>query len=117
MSGKLTSREAFEQDGIILPERGPGRKVSALEKALELTYGDRNEDYGDPRPNMIATASMFTGILQGIGLIGEDKKLAPEHVPLFMIALKVARQAYKHKDDNLIDIPGWTNVLERTIQE
>jgi len=76
-----------------------------LNEAKRLTTGSRHNDYGHPRDDFARTAQMWTGILA--------EKLRPRceitamDVPLCMIAVKLARQAHRHKRDNLVDVAGY----------
>jgi hypothetical protein len=76
-----------------------------LDEAARLTAGTRHNDYGHPRDDFARTALMWTGILA--------EKLRPGcevtamDVPLCMIAVKLARQAHRHKRDNLVDVAGY----------
>lgn len=76
-----------------------------LDEARRLTTGSRHNDYGHPRDDFARTALMWTGVLA--------EKLRPGcevtamDVPLCMIAVKLARQAHRHKRDNLVDIAGY----------
>ncbi|MBI1373332.1 MAG: DUF4406 domain-containing protein [Phycisphaera sp.] len=76
-----------------------------LDEATRLTTGTRHNDYGHPRDDFARTAQMWTGILA--------EKLRPNcevtamDVPLCMIAVKLARQAHRHKRDNLVDVAGY----------
>ena len=64
------------------PEVKPERQLS-LERAIALTCGDRNRDYGDPRPNMQATADMWSAY-KGVKFEAHD-------VPAMMMLLKIVR--------------------------
>ena len=90
--------------------------MGALENALKLTHGDRNEDYGEPHENMARIAEIWTGILRASGVISGDRAVRPEDVAMCMIGVKLAREAFKHKQDNLDDMAGYVDVLERTIE-
>ena len=48
---------------------------------------------------------MWTGILTP--RLREGERIMPMDVPLCMIAVKLARQAHRHKRDNLVDIAGY----------
>ena len=48
---------------------------------------------------------LWTGILAG--RLREGQHVTPMDVPLCMIAVKLARQAHRHKRDNLVDIAGY----------
>lgn len=68
---------------------------------------EREKDYGDAIEsfrNVSVVASIITGI-----------KLSPEDCVKVMIAVKLVRESYKHKDDNLTDAKGYITILERII--
>lgn len=83
----------------------PLESEGILDEARRLTTGSRHNDYGHPRDDFARTALMWTGVLA--------EKLRPGcavtamDVPLCMIAVKLARQAHRHKRDNLVDIAGY----------
>ncbi len=79
--------------------------ASILDSARKITSGDRREDYGHPSDDFARAALMWTGILRP-KLIA-DQRITAEDIPLCMIAIKLARQVYNHKRDNLIDIAGY----------
>jgi hypothetical protein len=103
------------RDGLPLPTlpsavavlgcRAAGTEDDILSEARRLTSGTRHSDYGHPRDDFARTAQMWTGVLA--------EKLRPGcavtamDVPLCMVAVKLARQAHRHKRDNLVDIAGY----------
>ncbi len=76
-----------------------------LDEAKRITASDRQEDYGHPSQDFARTARMWTGILAG--KLRDGAEIAAMDVPLCMIAVKLARQAHRHKRDNLVDIAGY----------
>lgn len=78
---------------------------SVLEEAKRITAGTRQNDYGHPRDDFSRTASMWTGILAP--KLRQGTQVTAMDVPLCMIAVKLARQAHRHKRDNLVDIAGY----------
>jgi len=79
------------------------RRVSVLAEAADVTSGERQKDYGHPRDDFARTAVMWNGLLAA-------KLRAPitaMDIPLCMIAVKLAREAHRHKRDNLVDIAGY----------
>ncbi|MBN50006.1 MAG: hypothetical protein CMN85_10725 [Spongiibacteraceae bacterium] len=82
--------------------------MNILEEANELTGGDRQQDYGHPLDNYQRLADMMTGYL-GARLNGD---LTAQDAGMFMVLCKVAREATKHKRDNLVDGAGYFRVIE-----
>ena len=78
---------------------------SILDTAKRLTGGERQEDYGHPSDDFERAAQMWTAILGD--KLHEGEKVTAEDIPLCMIAVKLARQAHRHKRDNLVDIAGY----------
>ena len=40
-----------------------------------------------------------------------DKEITPQDVCFFFMAVKLQREAYKHHRDNLVDLAGYSNLL------
>ena len=79
--------------------------ASILDTAKRITTGQRQEDYGHPSDDFGRAAQMWTAILGH--KLHEGEKVTAEDIPLCMIAVKLARQAHRHKRDNLVDIAGY----------
>ncbi len=77
--------------------------MSILEEAAEV-INQRQAIYGTRKDNFGRIAKMWSAIL--------DCQVTPEDVALCMIALKVARQKFKHSRDSLVDIAGYAQCLE-----
>lgn len=78
---------------------------SILDEAKRITAGTRQNDYGHPRNDFARTAQMWTGILAE--KLRPGSAVTAMDVPLCMIAVKLARQAHRHKRDNLVDVAGY----------
>lgn len=95
-------------------EWGSPVRQKVLEEAITLTCGDRNRDYGDPRPNFEDTAAMWSAY-KGVVFTAHD-------VAAMMILVKVSRLSMSPaKRDNWVDIAGYaalggevTPYLEKT---
>jgi len=61
--------------------------------------GAREKNYDNPRPNFQRIADYWTTYL-GIPIL-------PEQVAIMMILMKVAREQFKHTEDNLTDAIGY----------
>ena len=85
-------------------ERKEGEK-SILSEAEEIVNGSRHSDYGDAKESFsrVATiASVMTG-----------KELAPEDCCAVLMAVKLVRESFNHKRDNLVDLCGYTELMNR----
>lgn len=80
-----------------------------FDEARTLVTNDRNLDYDHPLDN-------FKRIKKGWEVIfGID--ITEEQVGLAMAWLKIAREAYKHKRDNLVDGAGYLGTVDMVIEE
>lgn len=68
------------------------------------TVNERQQNYNHPSKNFDDIAKMWSVIV--------GKEITKEQVALMMIALKILRENFKHQDDNLVDIYGYTLCLE-----
>lgn len=84
-------------------------KQDILEEALDITQGDRQEDYGDCRIELDRIAKMWSVIF--------CKEITPNEVALAMISLKITRQMNKNKRDNWVDIAGYARVGNLVTEE
>ena len=78
---------------------------SILSEAEEIVNGSRQSDYGDARESFsrVATiASVMTG-----------KELAPEDCCAVLMAVKLVRESFAHRRDNLVDLCGYAELLNR----
>ena len=78
---------------------------SILEEALRIRSGERNADYGDAVENFRRIAEITTAI-SGI-------PVTPELCCYVHIATKQSRERHNHKRDNLVDLCGYADILNR----
>lgn len=76
--------------------------MNPCEEAIKIVQ-QRGQNYNHPRPNFEATAHALNCALY----YKLAQPITAEDVPNIMIAVKLARESYKHTDDNLIDICGY----------
>lgn len=76
---------------------------TVLDEAKRLVFGDRNDDYGDPREDFARTAMIWSAIL-GI-------TVKPEQVGLCMIGVKLSRHVHQPKRDNMVDVAGYAQTV------
>lgn len=80
-----------------------------LEEAQRLIVGDRNRTYDHPLDNFERIAAIWSVVL-GI-------KVTPEQVGLCMVGVKLAREAYMPKRDNLVDGAGYFGTVQMVRDE
>ena len=81
---------------------------SILEEALEIVKGSRNVDYGDPVISFIKIGKIATLI--------SGEPMTPIMCCAALMAVKIERESYKHKRDNLVDLCGYTEIMNRLIE-
>lgn len=84
--------------------KSPSPAPTILEEAMAITSGQRREDYGGVHADFTRTAAMWSEII--------EHPVSARHVPLCMIALKIAREVHKPKRDNRVDIAGYAQCLD-----
>lgn len=72
--------------------------------ALNIVNGDRNEAYGDPAALFEHIALLWGAYLR--------KDITPFEVAGCMVLLKMVRESFRHKDDNLIDMAGYVGIMD-----
>jgi hypothetical protein len=83
--------------------------MNILQEAEKAVYGDRQADYGTVTENFNTIAALWSAVLK--------TKVTPEQVGLCMVQVKVARQMYKPKRDNLVDGAGYFATIEKMYSE
>jgi hypothetical protein len=87
---------------------------SVLEEAQALVYGPREASYSPPQRDFAKTAKMWTGLLAETLRPGVE--ITPEEAVLMMVCLKLSREVYRHKRDNLVDAVGYLACAERIVE-
>lgn len=77
------------------------RQLQRIEdEARSIVEGVRHEDYGPAEREFERVARAWSALF-GV-------EIRPEQVALAMVLLKVFREDFRHKRDNLVDIIGYT---------
>jgi hypothetical protein len=76
-----------------------------LTKAAQTVDSNRQDEYGDPVENWVATALIAT--------IAQRKSITPEDVVQTMCGAKMVRAGRSHKEDTNIDQAGYAEIRER----
>ena len=74
-------------------------------EAESILGGDRQSDYSDPVKNFDSIAKLAS-ILNG-------RDMTDIECCNVLIAVKLIRERYKHKRDNLVDLCGYAEILNR----
>jgi len=77
-------------------------------EALKLITGDRNQSYGNPKDDYTKTALIWSGLLAH----KLKENITPEEAILMMVGVKLSREVFKHKRDNLVDAHGYLECYE-----
>jgi len=87
-------------------------KVSVLEEAQTIVYGDREKTYGHPAKNLKTIASMWSAYMNNMD--DGNFVVTAKDVAAMMMLVKVARFANdpSHRD-NLVDVCGYAALIER----
>lgn len=87
-------------------------KVSVLEEAQTIIYGDREKTYGHPAKNLKTIAHMWNAYLNNMD--DANFSVTAKDVAAMMMLVKVARFANdpSHRD-NLVDVCGYAALIER----
>jgi hypothetical protein len=80
------------------------QEVGILQEAATVT-AEKADQYGPPLEHFQRVSEAWQAIL--------NTRVEPQHVILCMIALKLIRQEFKPKRDNIVDIAGYANLLSR----
>ena len=80
-----------------------------LEEAQRLILGDRNQSYDHPLDNFNRIARIWSVIF--------GFPVSAEQVGLAMVGVKLAREAYSPKRDNLVDGAGYFGTVQMVIDE
>lgn len=82
------------------------RDQDILEEALELTSGERNQEYGEPTDDFQTIAAMWSVLFRH--KLKDDCRVEPHEVAKAMIALKMSRMTKSPgKRDHWVDIAGY----------
>lgn len=85
-----------------------------LEEANSLVNSTRQKDYGHPHDDYTKVAKFWQIILAN--KLRPDVIIEPEEAAMCMIGIKLSRQMNRHKRDNLVDIAGYAQVVDKIME-
>ena len=79
-----------------------------LDEAKRIVSGPRRRDYDHPLPNHQRIAALWQSYLD----IRKPGDLRPDDIAMMMILLKIAREVYTPKRDNMVDVCGYASCID-----
>lgn len=83
----------------------PSEQKKFLQEALDIVDGDREGTYGHPAANFQRIAMLWSVAL--------GHPITLKQVALMMVLLKVSREIHKPGRDNLVDIAGYIQCIDK----
>lgn len=106
VAGVCMNNERKDDKNVLFKEiidMNEENKQSILDEAKAIVEGSRQSDYGDPVESferIAKTASMIAGM-----------DLSPKECCAVLMAVKIVRERYRHKRDNLVDLCGYAHIM------
>jgi hypothetical protein len=88
-----------------------GPEVDLLTEAISIITGSRAENYGKAENSFGMIADLWTTYLDN--RTGDRDMITGHDVAMMMCLLKIARQTYAPKRDNLVDLAGYAALAQR----
>jgi hypothetical protein len=88
--------------------------MNILEQANEIVNKrseEKNRQYGPFNESMERMRDIFNG------MSGLEIKLETKHMYMAMVALKLSREAFSHKEDNLLDAVAYLGALNNQLEK
>ena len=98
---------------------GPIQSESILTEAEKIVNGERATDYGSAKKSFKRIADLTNLIIDEdeTDLMRDEGLLCDTIVCKVLMAVKLSRQSNKHKRDNLVDLCGYAELLNRLEDE
>ena len=94
-----------------------GVSASCLEEAAKIINGNRQKDYGTPEDSFQRIADYWNAYLCHNAITDVEHSLYAKDVAMMMVLFKIAREEHSHKHDNLVDICGYTAILDNMYKD
>jgi hypothetical protein len=87
-----------------------------LSEVHSLVFGgDRNQAYGHPLDDYGKTSAFWSIVLKD--KLKDGEVVTEEDAILMMCCLKISREMNVHKRDNMMDLAGYAQCLQRVVVE
>ena len=80
--------------------------MSILDEANEITNTGHEGQYPEWREEAKKVADIMNSLYK-------DLNITADQFTMLMVVLKITREAFKHKRDNLVDMAGYTALLQK----
>lgn len=97
-------------------EKGPPEPDSILREAENLVEGPRGDNYGHPYDDYNTTVNMFNEWANK-SKRGNWVPMLPSDASMFMVFVKLSREANKPKRDNLVDAAGYLSCRDKILKK
>lgn len=87
------------------------RRESVLQEAHRIVHGDRERQYSHPSRDYAKTAGMWTAFLRE--KLRPGVVIEPAEATLMMALMKISREGFQTKRDNLTDASGYIGCTAR----
>lgn len=88
--------------------------MNILHEADRLVHGERGADYGHPYVDYACTSEIWRALMKR--RYNVDVPITPDFACLMMMAVKLSREAGKHKADNLVDSAGYAECAQMCVE-
>ena len=78
------------------------KKGDAAREAAELVEGGRDEAYGDALTEFSRISAVFEELT--------GNRIPPEDMALLFICMKLVRESFRSKKDNMVDVCGYASI-------
>lgn len=99
--------------GVIAPDSN--KNELPHEEAARIVLGPRGAYYDSPLPNFERTGLIWSGVLYS--KLKDGVRITPEDVALCMVGVKLSREAFRHKRDNIVDAHGYLLTYQMVLDE
>ena len=89
-------------------EKKEGEK-SILSEAEEIVNGNRQSDYGDAAYNFHRIANIVNSMYPQLNINAQQ-------CCAVLMAVKLIREGFRHKRDNLVDLCGYARIMNEIIE-
>lgn len=99
--------------GVVAPDSDPDELPH--EEAARIVLGPRGAFYDSPRRNFGRIGLIWSGLLGR--KLRDGQLITARDVALMMVGVKLSRESFRHKRDNIVDGHGYLMTLQMILDE